>query len=176
MKKITLIPISLFGLMLIFLAVGLTLDPKLVPSPLLGKAIPNFSSNSLLKPNVISRSAELKGEPYLLNVWASWCSACRLEHPLLIEMAEKNRIPIIGLNYKDRRSASIKWLQTYGNPYKFSFFDPEGKIGMDLGVYGVPETFLVNETGIIVYKHIGPINDTVLKTEIFEKLVDGKIK
>ena len=176
MKKIALIPISLFGLMLIFLAIGLTLDPKLVPSPLVGKTIPSFSSNSLLTPNVVSHSDELKGDPYLLNVWASWCSACRIEHPLLVEVAEKNEIPVVGLNYKDRRRESIKWLQTYGNPYKFSFFDPEGKIGMNLGVYGVPETFLVNENGIIVYKHIGPLDETVLKTEIFKKLVDGKIK
>ena len=82
----------------------------------------------------------------------------------------------MGLNYKDRRSDSIKWLQTYGNPYNFSFFDPEGKIGMDLGVYGVPETFLVNESGIVVYKHIGPLNETILKTAIFEQLADGKIR
>ena len=176
MKKVTLIPISLFGLMLIFLAIGLTLDPKLVPSPLVGKTLPKFSSNSLVEPNVIFHSDELKGEPYLLNVWASWCSACRIEHPLLIELAKKKRIPIVGLNYKDRRSDSIKWLQTYGNPYNFSFFDPEGKIGMDLGVYGVPETFLVNESGIVVYKHIGPLNETILKTTIFEQLVDGRIR
>ena len=82
----------------------------------------------------------------------------------------------MGLNYKDRRSDSIKWLQIYGNPYNFSFFDPEGKIGMDLGVYGVPETFLVNESGIVVYKHIGPLNETILKTTIFEQLVDGRIR
>ncbi len=176
MKKITLLPISLFGLMLIFLAIGLSLDPKLVPSPLIGKTIPTFSSTSLLQPSVILRSDELKGEPYLLNVWASWCAACRVEHPLLIEMASKNRIPIIGLNYKDRRSNSLKWLQTYGNPYKFSYFDADGKIGMDLGVYGVPETFLIDKFGTIIHKHIGPLNETVLQNEIFEKLVGGETK
>lgn len=170
MKKIMLIPLTLFGLMLIFLAVGLSLDPKLVPSPLVGKAIPSFRSSLLLKSEVTTLSDELKGTPYLLNVWASWCSACRVEHPLLLKIANTNEILVIGLNYKDRRSESIQWLRNFGNPYKFSFFDPKGRIGMDLGVYGVPETFLIDAEGTIIHKHIGPLDENVFQSEFLGKL------
>ncbi len=169
-RRLFFIPIVLFVLMLIFLGIGLSLDPKLVPSPLIGQTIPTFSSEMLLNPGKKARTADLKGKPFLLNVWASWCAACRQEHSVLLRISEADEILVIGLNYKDQRSNSIRWLENYGNPYKFSFYDLKGKIGMDLGVYGVPETFLVDGDGTIIYKHVGPLDDEIYRDTMLTKV------
>ena len=157
--------------MLVFLAIGLTLDAKLLPSPLIGKPIPSFSATLVKDPQKIVRTEDLKGEPFIFNVWASWCAACKEEHSTLLEIAEEKKITIIGLNYKDAREDSINWLNNYGNPYEFSLYDWEGKLGMDLGVYGVPETFLVDEEGMIIYKHVGPINRKIYRDDIMTRVL-----
>lgn len=173
-RRLFFIPVALFILMLIFLGIGLSLDPKLVPSPLIGQMIPSFASEMLLNPGKKASTEDLKGKPYLLNVWASWCAACRQEHPVLLRISESDEILVIGLNYKDQRSNSISWLENYGNPYQFSFYDLKGKIGMDLGVYGVPETFLVDRDGTIIYKHVGPLDDKFYRGTLLTKVYNLK--
>lgn len=156
MKKY-IAPLILFVLLGLLLAYGLNLDPRKIPSPLIGKSLPSFSLATLADPaRQVSRD-ELKGRVYLLNVWASWCVACRQEHPLLNELARNKAVPIIGLNYKDKREDALGWLGSLGNPYELSLTDTDGRLGIDLGVYGVPETFLIDKEGVIRYKHIGPI-------------------
>ena len=162
-RKPFLIPVVLFMLILGFLVIGLSLDPKLVPSPLVGRSIPPFSLSLLKDSERIVTLSELPSEVFLLNVWASWCAACRQEHPLLLEIAKKGEIKLIGLNYKDQRDNSKTWLSTFGDPYEFSLYDQKGKFGIDLGVYGVPETFLIDRNGIILYKHVGPIDEKLYR-------------
>ncbi len=161
-----LLPLVLFGALVAFLAAGLKLDPKEVPSPLINKAAPAFNLTRLDNPSVSIRRDDLLGKVWLLNVWASWCVACRIEHPYLVEFAAKKMVPIYGLNYKDERSAGSKWLTQYGNPYDASLFDQDGRVGIDWGVYGVPETFLVDKQGMIRFKQIGPLTPEVIRDEI----------
>jgi len=159
------IPIGVFVLLLAVLAVGLKLDPRHVPSPLIGQPVPAFDLPDLENESPVT-SATLRGKPRLLNVWASWCVACRVEHPLLLALARSQRIEIIGLNYKDERTDAIAWLERHGNPYELTVFDQAGRLGLDLGVYGVPETFLLDRNGIIRYKQVGPITDEALESVI----------
>ena len=156
MKKF-LIPIGLFALLGILLAYGLKLDPRKIPSPLVGKPLPAFQLATLQDPAKSLSNADFKGKVVLFNVWASWCVACKEEHPLLLQLAQTKQVPLIGLNYKDQRADALHVLQTEGNPYDLSLVDPDGRVGLDWGVYGVPETFVVGKDGIIRYKHIGPI-------------------
>jgi cytochrome c biogenesis protein CcmG/thiol:disulfide interchange protein DsbE len=128
-----------------------------VPSPFIGKPAPSFSLSQLADEKLAFAPDDMKGKVWLLNVWASWCVSCRVEHPLLVEMSKKKVVPIVGLNYKDRRDEGLQWLQRFGNPYSLSAFDVEGKVGIDYGVYGVPETFVIDKQGVIRYKQIGPI-------------------
>jgi cytochrome c biogenesis protein CcmG/thiol:disulfide interchange protein DsbE len=167
----TAVPLVLFIVVMVFLAVGLQRDPRLVPSPLLGKAVPAFSLPNLAIPAHSVVPADLDGQVYLLNVWASWCVACRSEHPLLVEMAAQKRLVLIGLNYKDQRQDALAWLTRHGDPYTLSLFDQEGRLGLDLGVYGVPETFVIDKKGVIRYKHVGPLNQAALRQDILP-LVD----
>jgi len=161
-----LIPLAAFIALAAVLAVGLRLDPREVPSPLIGKPAPAFALTRLDDPaKTISRD-ELRGRMWLLNVWASWCAACREEHPLLMEFAKKRALPIYGLNYKDKRADATAWLARFGNPYDASLFDDEGRVGIDFGVYGVPETFLIDGQGVIRVKHIGPLTAQVIATKI----------
>ena len=161
-----LIPLTAFLALATVLAIGLRLDPREVPSPLIGKPAPAFALARLDDPaRTISRD-ELRGRMWLLNVWASWCVACREEHPLLMEFAKKRALPIYGLNYKDKRSDASAWLARFGNPYDASLFDEEGRVGIDFGVYGVPETFLIDAEGVIRVKHIGPLTAQVIATKI----------
>jgi cytochrome c biogenesis protein CcmG/thiol:disulfide interchange protein DsbE len=153
-----LLPLIVFVLLVVVLGVGLTRDPSLVSSPLINKPLPEFSLTLLHRPEITVSKADLGGRPYLLNVWASWCAACRIEHPLLLQLAAQKTIPIYGLNYRDKREDAHQWLQRLGDPYDAVLFDPEGRTGIDLGVYGAPETYIVDRNGVIVYKHIGPIN------------------
>lgn len=160
------VPLGVFVLLLGFLAVGLTLKPSEVPSPLIDKPAPEFSLSQLHDPQQTLAAADLKGQVWLLNVWASWCVSCRYEHPLLVELARQNIVPIYGLNYKDRRDDAIGWLRSFGNPYVASLHDLDGRVGMDYGVYGVPETYVIDAEGIIRYKQIGPVTQDVLQQTI----------
>jgi cytochrome c biogenesis protein CcmG/thiol:disulfide interchange protein DsbE len=150
-------PLVLFIFLGLLLAYGLNLDPRKIPSPLIGKSLPAFSLATVADPaRKVSRD-ELLGRAYLLNVWASWCVACRQEHPFLNELTRNKAVPIIGLNYKDKRQDALGWLGSLGNPYELSLSDSDGRLGIDLGVYGVPETFVIDKQGVIRYKQIGPI-------------------
>lgn len=160
------LPIALFLIVVGFLAVGLQRDPRLVPSPLIGKPFPAFSLTTLADQSRTLTLAELGGEVFLLNVWASWCVACREEHPLLVDLAARGAVPLIGMNYKDERADARAWLEKRGNPYRVSIYDHEGRLGLDLGVYGVPETFVIDRDGTIRYKHVGPLSSEVLEREV----------
>jgi cytochrome c biogenesis protein CcmG/thiol:disulfide interchange protein DsbE len=149
-----------------FLGAGLKLDPKEVPSPLIGKPSPVFDLTRLDNAAVRIRRDDMLGKVWMLNVWASWCVACRDEHPLLLEFSRKKLLPIYGLNYKDERLAGLKWLRNFGDPYDASLFDQDGRIGIDFGVYGVPETFIMDRDGIVRFKHIGPVTPDVIRTQI----------
>lgn len=160
-----LIPLGIFGVLIVFLVIGLSLKPKEIPSPLIGKVAPTFSLPVLNQENRIFTPSEMLGKVWLLNVWASWCVSCRAEHPLLNELAKMQLVPILGLNYKDQDLAALKWLTELGNPYDLSIVDAKGLVGIDYGVYGVPETFVIDQTGKVAFKHIGPITpDSMQKT------------
>lgn len=161
-----LLPLGIFIGLVIFLGIGLNLNPKEVPSPLIGKPAPQFSLPSLSDPSKVISPKQMLGQVWLLNVWASWCVACRYEHPILIEMAKKSLVPIIGLDYKDVRADGLNWLAQFGNPYQDSAFDEDGRVGIDYGVYGVPETFLIDKQGVIRLKHIGPITPEVITQKL----------
>jgi cytochrome c biogenesis protein CcmG/thiol:disulfide interchange protein DsbE len=161
-----LLPLALFLVLAGFLAVGLKLDPREVPSPLVGKPAPDFKAPALARPEATIARADMAGKVWMLNVWASWCGACRDEHPVLVEFAKRGVVPIFGLNYKDQRADGLGWLQKFGNPYTDSIFDADGRIGIDYGVYGVPETFVIDKQGVIRYKHIGPVTPEVLRTKL----------
>jgi cytochrome c biogenesis protein CcmG/thiol:disulfide interchange protein DsbE len=161
-----LLPFGLFLVLAVFLAVGLRLDPREVPSPLIGKPAPAFQARALARPEATIKRDDLLGKVWVLNVWASWCGACRDEHPVLVEFSRRGVVPIYGLNYKDKREDGMGWLGQFGNPYTDSLFDPDGRIGIDYGVYGVPETFVIDRQGVIRYKHIGPVTPEVLRDKI----------
>ena len=160
------VPLALFVALAAFLAIGLTRDPREVPSPFIGKPAPAFSIARLHEPEKQFSPEEMKGKVWLLNVWASWCVSCRVEHPLLVDMSKKNEVPIVGLDYKDERAKGLEWLNRMGNPYALSAFDVDGKVGIDYGVYGVPETFVIDKQGVIRYKQIGPITPEALEQKI----------
>ena len=166
MKSRLLIPLILFVLLVIFLAIGLSRDPREVPSPLIGKPAPAFEIGQLADPQKIFSPENMKGKVWMLNVWASWCVACREEHPLLIAFSKTQTLPIIGLDYKDQRPAAMAILAREGNPYVLSAFDGDGHVGIDYGVYGVPETYIIDKAGVIRYKNIGPITQDILREKI----------
>ena len=166
MKLRALIPLVVFIVLVVLLAIGLTRDPKKIPSPLIGKPAPQFTLPDVLQPQQRVSTSDFIGKVALFNVWASWCVACREEHPLLVEFARQHDTPIYGLNYKDQRDDAIRWLEVFGNPYVSSAYDLQGTVGIDWGVYGVPETFLVDKQGIIRFKQIGPVTIDVLNNEI----------
>lgn len=161
-----LLPLGIFLALVVLLAIGLNLNPREVPSPLVDKPAPAFQAPALARPEATLRRDDLLGQVWLLNVWASWCGACRDEHPVLLDFARRARVPLIGLNYKDQRDAGLAWLKAHGDPYRDSVFDPEGRIGIDYGVYGVPETFVIDRAGVIRHKHIGPLTPEVLRERI----------
>jgi len=167
-----LIPIALFVVLGGLLAYGLKLDPRKIPSPLIDKPLPAFALPVLSDPKRIVGPNDLRGRVYLLNVWASWCVACRQEHPLLNELAKSGEVTIIGLNYKDERNDALAWLGALGNPYEMSLADRDGRVGIELGVYGVPETFLIDAAGMIRYKHIGPLTAEALRTIVLPKVAE----
>ena len=159
-------PLGIFLVMVVFLGVGLKLDPREVPSPLIGKPAPDFSAPSLIAPERILRKEDMLGKVWMLNVWASWCVACRAEHPVIVEYVRSGGVPVYGLNYKDKREDGLRWLRQFGNPYTDTVFDNDGRIGINYGVYGVPETFVIDRAGVIRYKHIGPITPEALRDKI----------
>jgi cytochrome c biogenesis protein CcmG, thiol:disulfide interchange protein DsbE len=161
-----LIPLGVFVVLLVFLGVGLKLDPREVPSPLIGKPAPSFALPRLDAADQTLRRDDLLGKVWVLNVWASWCAPCREEHPLLVDFAKRRLAPVYGLNYKDQRPAGMAFLRQLGNPYEASLFDADGRVGIDYGVYGVPETFVIDKQGIIRFKHIGPLNPDVIRSKI----------
>lgn len=160
------LPLAIFAVLAGFLFVGLGLNPREVPSPFIGKPAPSFQLLQLARPEQSFSPSQMRGEVWLLNVWASWCVACRVEHPLLVELAKKDVVPIVGLNYKDQREAASGWLAQFGNPYKLSAVDNDGRVGIDYGVYGVPETFVIDKAGVIRFKQIGPITEDVWRTKM----------
>lgn len=161
-----LLPLALFVVLAAFLAVGLTRDPRAIPSPLINKPAPAFVLPQLSDPSKSFSSQEMRGKVWLLNGWASWCAACRDEHPLLVELARSGVVPIYGLDYKDERRAGLAWLEQFGNPYTLSISDTDGRVAIDYGIYGVPETFVIDREGVVRYKHTGPVTVEALQKKI----------
>ena len=161
-----LIPLAVFVVLVGFLWVGLSLKPREVPSPLIDKPAPAFVLSRLDNPQQSVTPSDLRGQVWLLNVWASWCVACLDEHPVLVEFSRSGALPIYGLNYKDSPDAAKAWLGKHGNPYTVSIVDADGRVGIDYGVYGVPETFLIDKEGVIRFKQIGPVTPEVLRDKI----------
>lgn len=159
-------PLGIFIALAVFLGIGLKLNPREVPSPLINKAAPPFLLPELHAPNKLVTSQDMLGKVWLLNVWASWCAACSQEHPLLVELARTSGVPIYGLDYKDKREDAVVWLRDRGNPYVSTAFDGDGRVGIDYGVYGVPETFVIDRSGIIRHKQIGPLTPDILLSKI----------
>lgn len=174
MKAKFLIPLVLFVALVVFLAIGLNRDPHEVPSPLINKAAPAFEVPQLAEPNKTFSPESMKGQVWVLNVWASWCVACREEHPVLVELAKSQMAPVIGLDYKDKREDALAMLAKQGNPYVLSAFDGNGRVGIDYGVYGVPETYIIDKAGVIRFKHIGPLTMNLLNEKIYPKLSELK--
>ena len=166
LRAVYLIPVLAFVGIAIALGWGLTHDPRKVPSPLIGKAVPQFDLPPVQGRTLGLSSADLEGEVVLVNVFASWCTACREEHPLFMRLKEEGAVPIHGLNYKDRPDDASRWLDTLGDPYTRTGADRDGRVAIDWGVYGVPETFVVTRDGRIAYKHIGPVSDDAWRTKI----------
>lgn len=165
-----ILPLGIFGLLVVLLGLGLTMDPKKVPSPLIGKPAPAFNLPQLHNQQVSFAPENFKGKVWILNVWASWCISCRAEHKVITKLANMKLVDIVGLNYKDEPKDGQLWLQQFGNPYTLSALDYEGRAGIDWGVYGVPETFVIGKDGLIKYKHIGPVTDQALVEEILPVL------
>jgi cytochrome c biogenesis protein CcmG/thiol:disulfide interchange protein DsbE len=159
-------PFVIFIVLAGFLYVGLHLDPREVPSPLVGKPAPAFTLPQLHEPGKQFSTADMKGKVWLLNVWASWCVSCREEHPLLLDLSRQHVVPIYGLDYKDKRADAEAVLSDMGDPYVLSMSDVDGRIGIDYGVYGVPETYVIDKQGIIQYKQIGPVTTQNLREKI----------
>lgn len=156
-----LVPLLIFVGLFVFLAIGLTRDPREVPSPLIGKPVPSFSLPPVRGRSLGLATDNLKGEVSLVNVFASWCVPCRQEHPLLMEIKREGIVPVHGLNYKDQPADASRWLDEMGDPYTRTGADLNGRVAIDWGVYGVPETFIIDREGRIAYKHIGPITPAV---------------
>lgn len=161
-----LLPLALFVGLVIFLAIGLRRDPHEVPSPLINKPAPAFQLPQLHEQAKTFSPQEMRGKVWLLNVWASWCISCREEHPVLLALARSGEVPLYGLNYKDQRNDAIAWLDELGNPYLLSAADLDGRVGIDYGVYGAPETYLIDGDGVIRFKHIGPLTPAVLQNQL----------
>lgn len=153
------IPLILFIGLGLFLYQGLSIDPTELPSALINKPFPDFKISDLKQPEKLLSKADFVGKPVLINVWGTWCPSCREEHQQLLKIAAEHKIDIVGLNYKDNRDLALQWLQTLGDPYKFVIYDKDGMLGLDLGVYGAPETYLLDAKGIVKYRHVGVMTE-----------------
>jgi cytochrome c biogenesis protein CcmG/thiol:disulfide interchange protein DsbE len=162
-----LIPLGLFLALAAFLAVGLTRDPRELPSPLVGRSAPVFTLPRL-EPATVARFSprDMRGQVWLLNVWASWCVSCRQEHPVLMDFAKTGLVPLVGLDYKDARADARRWLAEHGDPYLLSAVDLDGRVGIDYGVYGVPETYVIDKAGNIRFKQVGPLTAEAMASKI----------
>jgi cytochrome c biogenesis protein CcmG/thiol:disulfide interchange protein DsbE len=167
-----LVPLLLFALLAGLLYRGLSLDPKIVPSPLIGKPMPAFTLPLLKDPASTISDSDLRGKVSVLNIWATWCVSCRAEHEVLLQLADTGKVAIYGLNYKDQRADAQRWLRQLGDPYVANAFDEDGRTGIDWGVYGAPETFVMDKQGIIRHKHIGPLTREILHTEILPLIAE----
>lgn len=165
-----LIPLVLFAVLGVFFVRGLHLNPGYVPSPLIGKPMPKFSVAALKEPETMFTSDQIAGKVAIFNVWATWCVGCRAEHPFLVELSRTSPVPIFGLDWKDDRASAVRWLDTLGDPYVVSGFDDVGNVAIDWGVYGAPETFLVDRDGTVLYKHIAPLTPTVWQQEFLPRI------
>jgi cytochrome c biogenesis protein CcmG/thiol:disulfide interchange protein DsbE len=159
MNKYLLIPLVLFIALVVFLLVGLRRDPHEVPSPLINKPAPAFHLPQLHEPTKTLSVESMQGKVWVLNFWGTWCIACREEHPMLVEFAKSGALPIYGVDYKDDREAAKQWLNELGNPYTLTAFDVDGRTSIDYGVYGAPESYLIDKHGVIRFKQIGPITE-----------------
>jgi len=160
------LPLGSFLVLAVLLGIGLGLDPREVPSPLVGKTAPHFELPQLHRADEQFSEKDMRGKVWILNVWASWCVACREEHPVLVALSKSGVIPIVGLNYKDQREDGTAWLARLGDPYLLSAYDEQGKVGIDYGVYGVPETYVIDKQGVIRYKRIGIVTPGIVKEKI----------
>jgi cytochrome c biogenesis protein CcmG/thiol:disulfide interchange protein DsbE len=158
--------LGVFVALVLLLAVGLRLNPREVPSPLIGKAAPAFELPLLMDPDKKFSEKTMLGKVWILNVWASWCPPCLVEHPVVTQVSRSGMAPVVGLNYKDKREDALPWLKRNGDPFQLIAFDANGRIGIDYGVYGVPETYIIDRQGVIRYKHIGPITADVVKNDM----------
>ena len=158
--------VAAFAALVLLLGVGLTLNPREVPSPLVGKPAPAFELPLLHAPDKTFSQKEMLGKVWVLNVWASWCPPCLVEHPVLVDLAKRGVMPILGLNYKDKGEDAQRWLKQFGDPYQLSVVDADGRIGIDYGVYGVPETYLIDGEGVIRYKQIGPLTQAIVEQKV----------
>ncbi len=189
MKRfLILIPLGLFLALAIFLAIGLNRDPHEVPSPLIGKPAPAFTLPRLDAapqagvqagvqtgtPAATFSPKDMAGKVWLLNVWASWCVSCRVEHPVLLAFAKSGAAPLVGLDYKDVPADAQAWLARHGNPYVLSAVDADGRVGIDYGVYGVPETYVIDKAGTIRFKQIGPVTTEVMRSRILPLIEELK--
>jgi cytochrome c biogenesis protein CcmG/thiol:disulfide interchange protein DsbE len=165
-----IVPFGLFAVLGVFLYVGLQRDPSYVPSPLIGKPAPQFSLPSLYDTSYPVATSELQGRPWVLNVWGTWCGGCRQEHPVLMEIARRGEVPLIGLDWKDDSAAALQWLRDLGDPYAAVASDQVGRVAIDWGVYGAPETFLIGADGTVLYKHIAPMTMQVWLTEFMPRI------
>lgn len=173
------IPLLLLGVLLAFFAVGLNRDPKLLPSPLIGKPAPTFQLPVLAMPAnrdvppIALANADFAGRPYLVNFFASWCAGCQIEHPYLMQLAKQGEVTLVGIDYKDAEADARQWLAARGNPYAPILVDLDGGAGIDFGVYGVPETFLIGADGRVLHKHVGPLDATAFERD-FRPLLEGR--
>jgi cytochrome c biogenesis protein CcmG/thiol:disulfide interchange protein DsbE len=165
-----LVPAAVFAVLVGFFIVGLQKDPGEIRSPLLGKPAPAFALESLGNPAWQVGSADFEGQPWLLNVWATWCGGCREEHATLLSIAREGRLPMMGLNWRDDRALALRWLEQLGNPYVSVAFDPEGRTAIDWGVYGAPETFLIGADGRVLQKRIGPLTPEIWRRDFLPLL------
>lgn len=166
-----LIPAAIFAVLVGFFVVGLKRDPSLVPSPLIGKPAPSYQLLKVEDPAQQVSSQEMQGKVHLVNVWATWCSGCREEHAVMLQIARQNVLPIVGLDWKDDLSDAQRWLTQLGNPYAATAFDQEGRVAIDFGVYGAPETFLIDAQGVVQYKHIGVMTMQIWTDEFLPRIV-----
>lgn len=167
---IAIVFIALLGLLFYGVLVSDRAGREALPSPLIGKPAPEFSLPVLHEPGRLVSSRDLRGQPYLLNVWGSWCPACRVEHPVLTRFAESKRLRVIGYNWKDEHADALRWLEQFGNPYWLVLVDYDGRKAIDWGIYGAPETFLVDAEGIVRWKHVGPVDDAIIAGELLPAL------
>lgn len=161
MKLRFVAPIAIFAALVPLLIFGLNRDPSVVPSPFIGKPAPEFELQGLTDASRTVSSADYAGEFALVNVWATWCVGCRHEHAFLLTLAARNEIPIYGLNWRDRREEAVQWLAELGNPYVATGYDADGSVGIDWGVYGAPETFLIGPDGTVLHKHMSPLTEEI---------------